>query len=283
MFLSEPSSTPYDARFSLLGIPVRVHPLFWILPLFLGIQTAVVVPEAQLKIMAILIWVMVVFFSIVVHEFGHVFAMMYYGQRARVVLYVMGGLAIPDNNSGGWGQDRPWGNSWQSSPYGSSSGGQSRSPGQQIVISAAGPAAGFLFAMLIALFCVLCGGQIEYSPLFGVVPYFDIVGLGDNFADDRLRIMVLVLVDALIFVNVGWGILNLLPIFPLDGGQISRQLFIINDPYRGVEYSLWLSVMAAGGIALLGLRYQQPFLLFLMISLAFQSYQLLNQMRGGRW
>ena len=32
------SETPYDLRFQLLGIPVRVHPLFWLVAAMLGWQ-----------------------------------------------------------------------------------------------------------------------------------------------------------------------------------------------------------------------------------------------------
>ena len=38
-------------------------------------------------------------------------------------------------------------------------------------------------------------------------------------------IILFVLVWDLLFVNIFWGLVNLLPVFPLDGGQISRELF----------------------------------------------------------
>jgi len=63
-----------------------------------------------------------------------------------------------------------------------------------LIISLAGPAAGFLFGGVLLLF-----GQIfdfEQSPVLSVA-YRD-----------------------LLWVNIGWGIFNLLPMLPLDGGQI---------------------------------------------------------------
>ena len=38
MLLSEPPGSPYDLKFNLLGIPVRVHPLFWGIALLLGLN-----------------------------------------------------------------------------------------------------------------------------------------------------------------------------------------------------------------------------------------------------
>jgi membrane-associated protease RseP (regulator of RpoE activity) len=44
-------------------------------------------------------------------------------------------------------------------------------------------------------------------------------------------------------------LLNLLPIWPLDGGQIARELFDFFSPGRGIRTALGLSMLIAGGIA----------------------------------
>src|SRR5438552_3023244 len=36
VFLLEPNETPYDLRFALFGIPIRVHPMFWLVSAVLG-------------------------------------------------------------------------------------------------------------------------------------------------------------------------------------------------------------------------------------------------------
>ena len=36
MLLGSPEVTPYDLRFRLFRIPIRVHPLFWLIMLILG-------------------------------------------------------------------------------------------------------------------------------------------------------------------------------------------------------------------------------------------------------
>ena len=57
----------------------------------------------------------------------------------------------------------------------------------------------------------------------------------------------------LIQINLYWGLLNLLPVYPLDGGQIARELFLARRPEDGLERSLrlsmWAALLAAAGMA----------------------------------
>ena len=59
MFLSEPSTTPYDLQFRIVGVPVRVHPLFWLGGLVMG---------ASNDLVGVLLWIAVIFVSILIHE-----------------------------------------------------------------------------------------------------------------------------------------------------------------------------------------------------------------------
>ena len=43
-----------------------------------------------------------------------------------------------------------------------------------------------------------------------------------------------------------WGLLNLLPIYPLDGGQIAQQIFVLTNPQDAIRQSLILSVIVGG-------------------------------------
>ena len=44
-------------------------------------------------------------------------------------------------------------------------------------------------------------------------------------------------------ISIIWGIFNLLPIYPMDGGHIAREIFQYFFPRRGVEFSLILSMV----------------------------------------
>ncbi len=239
---AEPATTRYDLHFRLAGVPVRVHPFFWFISALLGFTAR----DPVFMVM----WVGVVFVSILVHEFGHAFAMRRFGESPRIVLYSFGGLTIAD--------PAPWGRTWATLP---------RSAQEQIVISAAGPAAGFLLAGLVIATAVALGfglgfGVVTPSTSLLTSPGFKYLGE---------------LIFQLLWVNIGWGVINLLPVHPLDGGSISRSLFVIGDPLRGVEKSLWVSVVVGAAVAVLGLIVlKNPFIGVLFGLLAFSSYSLLQ-------
>lgn len=91
----------------------------------------------------------------------------------------------------------------------------------------------------------------------------------------------------LLLINLFWGLLNLAPIWPLDGGRVARELLTRFLPAsKGIVASLWLSVIAAVIVAAL-LFASTGSLLNLMLfgALAFQSYQALEryQQSRGAW
>ncbi len=49
----------------------------------------------------------------------------------------------------------------------------------------------------------------------------------------------------LVWVNLYWGLFNLLPVFPLDGGQVSRELCLMKWGTRGTRVSLKISFAVA--------------------------------------
>jgi stage IV sporulation protein FB len=77
-------------------------------------------------------------------------------------------------------------------------------------------------------------------------------------------------------------LINLLPVFPLDGGQIAQQLLVVNDPWSGTERALWLSIIVAVVMAVVGgFAFREPFVVILFLSLAASNYLTLQQLRGG--
>src|SRR6516162_9943921 len=73
IILMEPERTPYDLNFSILGIPVRVHPWFWLVTALFGSSTL------NEGVSYLLLWILCVFFSILIHELGHVAAYALFG------------------------------------------------------------------------------------------------------------------------------------------------------------------------------------------------------------
>ncbi len=252
--LSEPGTTPYDLNFDFLGFPCRVHPAFFVLPILFGAGLGG--PEMNAGV-GILLMAVVFFVSILVHELGHALAFRKYGIPSRVVLYWMGGLAIPE--SGGWGSRT-----------------RSLTPEQQVVVSGAGPAAGFLVALLATLIFVALGSTVSLDWM-GPMPMPKFTLKADSLLanNEPLRILLLMFVIVNIFLNL----LNLLPVYPLDGGQISRQLFIKADPWGGIRNSMMLSIGVAVFAAVIAFKFNDRFIGIFFGFMAWQNYQTLQQ--GG--
>jgi stage IV sporulation protein FB len=251
MFLFQPPPpTRYDLRFTLAGIPVRVHPLFWLIALLLGSFSG--------GILRLLIWVLVVFVSILIHEMGHALAMRRYGQSSQVILHTMGGLTIPEQVS--------WGGGWASVVL---------SPSQEIFVSLAGPGAGFLFAGIVIAGVIASGGSVITATLLGFIPLPAAVAL--PIGGSVLNALVI----TLLWVNLFWGLINLMPVYPLDGGNVARYLLLKADPRDGVRKSLWVSVIAGILVAIVGLvLLRSVYMAVLFGFLAFQSYQSLQGWAG---
>lgn len=253
MLIGEPPPTQADLHFRLFGIPIRVHPFFWIVSLLLVMGQGDKLDPADA-----LIWVAVVFVSILVHELGHAFTMRRYGGRPRITLYSLGGLASCDDCD--------------------------RSPSRQIIISLAGPVAGFLLAAALVVLLNVTGHTAGIALSSdgvesGTVPVGLILVTG--YFEPLTSHIANLLVFYLLWVNVAWGLVNLLPIYPLDGGRIARELFTLRQPRRGIVRSLWLSIAAAGLMAVYGLYLQSFFILLMFGLLAYSNYQALQAYDRG--
>jgi membrane-associated protease RseP (regulator of RpoE activity) len=223
LFLSSSGPGPYDVRFQLLGVPVRIAPFFWIAALVLGGDR-----KPELAAM----WVAVVLVSVLVHEFGHALTQRFFGGRPEIVLYAFGGYASAYGCLPGW---------WRN-----------------VLIALAGPFAGF----------VLAGLVYAYLSAFGTPP----------------TMMGRVLVSDLLFANVAWGVLNLAPIWPLDGGHVAREVLTqVLRPSTGIAVSLVVSGLCAAALAAWSwVATGSMWNTALAASLAYQSFETLQQYRASR-
>lgn len=101
--------------------------------------------------------------------------------------------------------------------------GERVSPARSIIVSVAGPVTGLLVgAVVVAVSAVV--GSVMPTPS----PEFDEV------------------VADLLYINVGWSLFNLLPVLPLDGGNVAAAVF--RAAGRGEGMATSLSLVAAGVI-----------------------------------
>jgi stage IV sporulation protein FB len=201
-------------NFRLFGIPVRIHPFFWVIMLLLGPLRSGPKPLVA-RIVAALV-------SILMHELGHAAAMRSFGIYPSIVLYGMGGLTIPGAAS-----------------Y------RSREPGPngRVLISIAGPAAGFGLDAILYAILKFAGYGIDVAV---GLPYVVAIEVRRLIVFDGLTFFVYYL----FVVNILWGLINLLPILPLDGGQIAREVCQQASPAYGARVALVVSAIAAISVAM---------------------------------
>ena len=245
MILAEPSPSQGDLHFSLFGFPVRINPWFWLVALFLSGLGAPV---------SVFLWIAAMLICILLHELGHAVVMRAYGYRPSIVLYSFGGLAIPHAGAYGVRRPGPWGD---------------------MLIAFAGPAAGFLLAVILALPIYFLATRFPHDYrlafYFHVVPDVSVPNhLLTDFLDDVFQITVM------------WGLLNLLPIYPLDGGQIAQQIFVLTNPRDAIRQSLILSMLVAGLMAVIALvQWHSTYLAVFFAWLTYSNFTMLQSYRGG--
>ncbi|WP_169974243.1 metalloprotease [Tautonia rosea] len=236
MLMGRPDTTPYDLRFQLLGVPVRIHPAFWIVGLMLGFD--------QTDPKRTLVWVAVLFVSILWHEMGHAMAAVWNGLRPSVVLYWMGGLCFSERDRLGIGGN--------------------------IAVILGGPGAGFVLGLLTVMIGAGVGGLTLQDNLA-------LFGLGSGSIREAISKFnspyVLSFYYSMLFFNFGWTLVNLLPIWSLDGGQFLAQVLTSRHPYRGMQQTYTVGMIAAGLVALWAFSADQTFLAIFFALFAFSNYQ----------
>jgi len=202
-------------RFRIFGYPVTVEWTFWVLSLLLGFSF-LQMDDRRDGLIFTLMWVGVVFVSIIWHELGHALARKRFrAPYSEIKLYSFGGLCSGPGNFTRW---------------------------ESFFVSAAGPAASFLLGALIF--------ALGFAP--GLSNYY-----GKNF------------ISMMLFTNVAWAILNLLPIFPLDGGQMFAA--IMANRNRRIVYQV--GMVTGGAVAIFALIRGNLFGALLFGSLAYSNYQ----------
>jgi membrane-associated protease RseP (regulator of RpoE activity) len=217
--LGMPEPTAYDLRFRFLGIPVRVHPLFWLVTTMMGLR------GGDEDIQPIVIWIGCVFVSILVHEYGHGLMSRVFRCSPSIVLYGMGGLCYSESE-----RQTPW---------------------QRLAVLFAGPGAGLLF------FACIAGGLIALGP-----PTRGSIGQE--------------IVGNLIQINLFWSLFNLLPIWPLDGGQITGVVLTMFNRRKGMNWAHVVSLVTAAVVAMAWFKFNQMIMGILFAWLAVINFQILQ-------
>jgi len=173
-----------------------------------------------------LLWAPVILISVLFHELAHAAAIGIFGYgSSEIVLGGFGGATMNRRNAKHW---------------------------QDMLISAAGPAASFLLAFGVSI-------------LFITVPYFRRDRFFFNF------------IPLLSYANVLWGKFNLLPIIPLDGHGILRNfLSMFLRDRTAFLISIWVSFIAGAAMIVYSLLRRDYFLaLFILwfLRITYEQWQ----------
>lgn len=170
-----------------MKIPVKISPFFFVTAALIGYINS---SQSSHPFILTLIWVGVIFVSILVHEYGHALTSRYFGQKPRIQLVAFGGLTYPEGP-----RLRGW---------------------REFLVVLNGPIFGFLL-FLLCLFILSTGFFENPYILYG------------------LKIFT--------WVNLFWTIVNLLPVMPLDGGQLLRVVMESIFGAKGLKYAMFSSML----------------------------------------
>lgn len=194
--------------------------------IFLVLIFVVLNYNPQQGIQYALIWIPVLFVSVLIHELAHAstIGMLGFGP-SEIRLNGMGGATFNQRRA------KPW---------------------QDLLISVSGPLSNFALALL---------------------SYWIIRNVAVASTDK----MLIALMPRLFLANIFWGLFNLIPVPPLDGGHATRELFrIFLSEKNAFVVSIWIA-MIVGGLVVAAALFRGQYFVALYIAwfvyMAFQQWQ----------
>jgi Zn-dependent protease len=218
------------------GIPLYLHSTFLLLPLW---AAWVARREGLPGILFAVTLVCAAFGCVLLHELGHALMARFFKIGTRdITLYPIGGVARLESTG--------------------------ERPGEELCIALAGPAVNLVLVILLAPLVVLCGlaGLLAGDPT-------RLVPAGAGAAIILARFVV-----GLWLANGTLLVFNLIPVFPMDGGRVLRALLSMALPrLRATEIAVWVGLVGAVLLAVLGWQQDAPLTLFvaLFVALAGQA------------
>lgn len=233
-------------NFKIFNIPVRVEPLFWLCAFLIAGGFSI---NGRESLIAIVFAMLAIFLSILVHELGHALTSR---KLTRVTpsirLVAMGGLASPNTRL---------------------------TRAQSFRVTWAGPLAGLGLFLVVVLSLALVFG-ITGASHFTAASILPGIPTSPAYAEvaSSFNLFSFFFVRTLLFANFWWSLLNLLPVFPLDGGQIYAS--IEESQARVFRVGRLTGGLAAVACLLFGLLIGGLLFGFL----AYQNHQRLQQITG---
>lgn len=214
--------------FKVFDIEVRVHWSFVLILAYGAFAYSAGVRDPLLGALYGVLVILLLFICVTLHEFGHALVAKYFKVNVpHITLLPIGGVAslerMPDK------------------------------PLQEFLIAIAGPVVNFIIAGLLFPFLLLSRNQQSNI--------LDFATIGELLAQMQSPGIFNLLVY-LVVTNLGLGIFNLLPAFPMDGGRVLRALLALGVSYvDATRIAVFVGRIMAGLFALWGILNGNIFLL----------------------
>ncbi|MBP3498753.1 MAG: hypothetical protein J6J97_01545 [Akkermansia sp.] len=231
-------------RFTLFGVQVSIHPTLWLTLAILGRAYMV---SNLVELMSALLFIIAAFVVLLMHEMGHALVGRRLGGGApSVYLAWLGGDCTNETAR--------------------------LTRMQGVVMTAAGPLASLAVGLVTYLILCLYVGDFGLASVLSVGFAFGVMPAEVLMAYPPLAMFFFFY---LIEVSFWWTILNMLPIFPLDGGQIMQGLMKSRVQMHAI--SLTVAIVLSLAFAVLGLWLLSIF----MILLAVLNHKFYQESRHG--
>ena len=221
----------FQLEFCLFGVPFQIQPFFWLAAILFSPFLQREFSDLRMVSCQLAGWLAAWFLTFAIHELGHALVIKkLFGAKPLIVLYGLGGVTIHQ-------------------PI------YRRRPGYlgHVLISLAGPAAVLSVIGVLIAALVLRGGEIVLFPtsFIGPIPIWIPWPQWAPLHPAALEAASKAFIFGFLWMGIVWSALNLLPIHPLDGGQIARYLLMKVNPRGGLRFSLYLSIACAAVFILL--------------------------------
>ena len=254
----------FDVKFRLFGIPVRIMPSFWLLALLLSPFLHPTQGNAP-WIFGALGWIVAVGLSFLAHEFGHAFAARrFFGANPSIEL----GVGRSQSGSGVFGGLTEWRPAY----------GMTLDPQKRALTSAAGPCAALLCAFaLVAIAFLVFRATIRVQFEFGFLPIpLPLEWIAIANSKSAFGLFFGYFIFGFIWSSVFWSFFNLLPIYPMDGGQILYNVLVGRNGSSGRRTTYLVSIVCSTAIAVYFLMDQMFFNSFVFGYFAVFNYRIMK-------
>ncbi len=245
--------------FSLFGVPIEIQPFAWLLLAFLG--GAFRINDAS-DVFPVLIFMIAGMISVMAHELGHALVgRKLMGGRPYIQIGGMGGVTVNESIR--------YGSRWNF-----------------FAMVLGGPLAGFIPALLAFLVLVAQTGSFSVSLAFVECSTFPFFASMEDFqaasavAESMFNVdsgnlgIMYEIYTSFFLVGIWWTILNLLPIFPLDGGKLLGTLL------NNFKAASMVGIVFSALFLLFGLYTESVYNCLIAAYIAYLNWQHFQQFRS---